>query len=215
MTGEKNEKQRQEKWHAFFGSDPDERIANYWYANIYYGGCSIFSIYAPTKNEINEYVSRVLDCVNFCEGFTLSELGSLTDVWAQHLSDQVQLSTLRAEIERLKWEGKCDACAGTGKAESGPCGCNGTGKIVEMLYYVRGLLFFKENQLECLQSQLATEKAEHKATTEQLYETSKAAEWVKEWGDEIAHFLEEAGDPDDDATKQLRALIAELKGGKG
>lgn len=36
----------------------------------------------------------------------------------------------RAEVERLKVENMCDACAGTGKPASGkPCMCGGTGKM--------------------------------------------------------------------------------------
>lgn len=51
---------------------------------------------------------------------------------------EIELATVRAELDRLQAENICDACAGTGMPTSGlPCMCGGTGRMSDAATYLR------------------------------------------------------------------------------
>lgn len=64
-------------------------------------------------------------------------------------SDGEKIRRLQMEVERLKADGACDACAGTGRPVSElPCMCGGTGRAADAVTHLRGRLSGTRAEIE-------------------------------------------------------------------
>jgi nucleotide-binding universal stress UspA family protein len=126
------------------------------------------------------------------------EMGGAHDRAAAELAREyvprllAEVRRLRAEVAerdaRLRGAEMCDGCAGEGVALGGrPCGCGGTGRLVDMLAHVRGVLFRAEREAAEIRAK-ALEEAGSRIRSRTVM-GGPGAEWLLDAAEEIDAML--------------------------